>query len=1348
MIQAGAIWDGAALPLLPLLCKHVMSLKKGDEVQIVAAPSVLNGALVVHEQQPFHVQAEGARARQALADLLERALPTICYVEDLDRNGQGFRLRVYQFQDQRVMDSMDILVDEVFAVPFLARERVRTRNVAPAEAAAELLAERFLLRPGPRDSVFQTPPMASRAVVALQFGQDGRAPNLWFLSKNSWLEVRQDSGDDLSQRPEEASAKDLGPLAPWRAVRHHVGPPPLSGPVILLTGALRFTHIYSEEVRASVGAQWKALNDLNLSLLQKCRDFAQFEDRIADRERFRFGVLEAVKVQLVREVVELSVRRPKTSLTLVSDGADQRVFSLSANPSNRFNIGSCPTCGLTLEGLSLECCIISKDPVTSDFALELLSAPGATPPRAFVDGEEVHPGSAVQLGVSHLIQLGDFTFVFNDGPIPPLSEKIELILANQFPREAQCTGLDAEIQSSSPASDRRQQGHAEALAVDQREATPARKTGNRKGAAVSFASIRLQEVPGSRSDTISDGDFLEIRLRLRPVDSGRSLGENLSSGWLWVDWKPALTQRRRRYRAFESLRSGRAGMTNLGLALEGKRATAYCGRVRAVRVSQKVIDRVFTSPPTAKQLHSIQTCLSTPDVAIIQGPPGTGKTTVIQAVVECIFEDLGEDAFLPGNLLLSGFQHDAVQNVTDKITVLGLGAIKIGDKRGDNRANEALERAVEDWIRAHSPSASQPRPPGRSQCAKALKELFDEMVQKTISTSAVQQRVGSLLPELRRLLPQEPYDRLARACVSPIQLADNLYLVRLERAIRGLRTSPVGHADDGPHRASVLIDALNTPDAFFLELSPRDEDLLLTVADLAFESKRSLEEIFTELLALKESLLHQLMGIDRRPVDRLSMDLVLDVRYALDSLDQGTPLLTKQQRVERVIEDWEDEISSNPTGVAHSFQLWNGVYGATCGQSAGKRLASLKLEVMGAGENVSGEGSVRYNTVIIDESARCSALDLLIPMVQASRRVILVGDHRQLPQVVNNEVIRCFDSEQDLPERLNDLSRLAQVSFFQHLFERLSSSGRCVTLDQQFRMHPQLGQLVDQFFYRPYAGEGFESPKEASKFTHSLKPFPNCPAAWIDVRGKAERWKGGPSRFNDGEAKQVATLLDELLSSDESSDAGSLHTFGIITFYAGQRDAIKEALRSKGLVDDLEGGSLTLTRHRTTIQRKGKSMPRFALGTVDEFQGREYDVVILSTVRGSPEALDADPDEGLEQLTKVVSVDCAKTLVAIPRKFLPRKRLPSDQEGDYAEIPTARWLEIMARRWYGHLMLPNRLCVAMSRQQRQLIIIGNRHDLAGPRAQTIGRVKRFQHLRVFGAFSELCNGKEVANGIA
>lgn len=45
-----------------------------------------------------------------------------------------------------------------------------------------------------------------------------------------------------------------------------------------------------------------------------------------------------------------------------------------------------------------------------------------------------------------------------------------------------------------------------------------------------------------------------------------------------------------------------------------------------------------------------------------------------------------------------------------------------------------------------------------------------------------------------------------------------------------------------------------------------------------------------------------------------------------------------------------------------------------------------------------------FESVIIDEAARANPLDLFIPMAKAERRIILVGDHRQLPHILEDDV--------------------------------------------------------------------------------------------------------------------------------------------------------------------------------------------------------------------------------------------------------------------------------------------------------------------------------------------------------
>jgi superfamily I DNA and/or RNA helicase len=116
-------------------------------------------------------------------------------------------------------------------------------------------------------------------------------------------------------------------------------------------------------------------------------------------------------------------------------------------------------------------------------------------------------------------------------------------------------------------------------------------------------------------------------------------------------------------------------------------------------------------------------------------------------------------------------------------------------------------------------------------------------------------------------------------------------------------------------------------------------------------------------------------------------------------------------------------------------------------------------------------------------------------------------------------------------------------------------------------------------------------------------------------------------------------------------------TYGVISFYSGQKKLLKESLL------ELE----RKYKNENTLEGKiiYEKLRRVKIGSVDEFQGMEFDVVFLSMVRTMP-----------------------KNIKAI----------------------TADDKEKAARRLFGHLCLYNRLNVSMSRQKKLLVVVGD-HDL-------------------------------------
>ena len=174
-------------------------------------------------------------------------------------------------------------------------------------------------------------------------------------------------------------------------------------------------------------------------------------------------------------------------------------------------------------------------------------------------------------------------------------------------------------------------------------------------------------------------------------------------------------------------------------------------------------------------------------------------------------------------------------------------------------------------------------------------------------------------------------------------------------------------------------------------------------------------------------------------------------------------------------------------------------------------------------KGVAEDESLAYEWVIVDEAARVGPRDLMIALEQG-KRTILVGDHRQLPQLLDQEVAERLEQGDETGNGAEWLKK----SMFEYLFaERLKSLEeqdkivRRVTLDWQYRMHPMLGDFISRTFYESQdPDEGFESRAAASDFAHDLPGTDGRCAAWMDVRGR--RTKSGTSSVNMAEAEAIA----------------------------------------------------------------------------------------------------------------------------------------------------------------------------------------------------------------------------------
>jgi hypothetical protein len=721
--------------------------------------------------------------------------------------------------------------------------------------------------------------------------------------------------------------------------------------------------------------------------------------------------------------------------------------------------------------------------------------------------------------------------------------------------------------------------------------------------------------------------------------------ENLpTSGTLILSLVGKIAQIKRRLYARRSILEGRAANPQLGLLLEehGKIASTRSPS-RVEPLTAFVSAKVFRNPPTEKQRSAIEVALNTPDIALIQGPPGTGKTTIIAAIIERLNELADKrSSGIKGSVLLTGFQHDAVENMIERLSLNGLPVPKFGRPSGSEEDDfDAFRRKLDKWCVSSAEALRAKNPQLREIEQEArIKNLCLQYLEAP--TRALALSLAQEVSELGILVLGEECARHAAYLVKKLTLEERLgdESEKLLKAVRKLRHRPESFADDGPEQATVALDELHD----VLESHERD---CLDRASL-WRNEDGVPPFLSELATLKKRLLTMFTAPPVFRVEKQGEEVVALAEEAMKRI-RTAGCSTKDVKTAALFE-FLTELESNPNGMIDAVSDYAYAFAATCQQS----VAGLMQKQKGIDRVESAEEfqKLEYEYVIVDEAARVTPPDLMIAMAQG-KRVILVGDHRQLPHIVEDDVLRKLtgDAEEGLLAHESRVERdeenWSRVSLFEHMFvnrlptlEKHDGIPRRVTLDTQFRMHPTLGDFVSRNFYQRFdkpgaLTEAFGSGRSESDFTHALPNTEGKPAIWLDVpRGKGMQKRSGTSWTRPAEAIAIAHQLLEWMESKEGHDL----SFGVISFYKAQSELIKQHL---GKMPD---------EHR-----------KLRVGTVDSFQGMEFDVVFLSMVRSMPDNWKARSDDE----------------------------------------------DLQARGLYGHLCLYNRLNVAMSRQKKLLVVAGD-----------------------------------------
>lgn len=220
---------------------------------------------------------------------------------------------------------------------------------------------------------------------------------------------------------------------------------------------------------------------------------------------------------------------------------------------------------------------------------------------------------------------------------------------------------------------------------------------------------------------------------------------------------------------------------------------------------------------------------------------------------------------------------------------------------------------------------------------------------------------------------------------------------------------------------------------------------------------------------------------------------------------------------------------------------------------------------------------IKFRTVLIDESTQASEPEVLIPIVKGAKQVILVGDHQQLGPVILNR-------------------KAGDAGLRQSLFERLVLLGHVpIRLEVQYRMHPCLSEFPSNMFYEGSLQNGVTNEDRLLDNTEFPWPVVDTPMMFWANYGREEISPSGYSYLNRVEAMNVERVVSKLFK-----DGVSPEQIGIITPYEGQRAYIVLYMAMNSSIPELK-----------------EKYVQLEIASVDAFQGREKDFIILSCVRAN-----------------------------------------------------------------------------------------------------------------------------------
>lgn len=563
---------------------------------------------------------------------------------------------------------------------------------------------------------------------------------------------------------------------------------------------------------------------------------------------------------------------------------------------------------------------------------------------------------------------------------------------------------------------------------------------------------------------------------------------------------------------------------------------------------------IFPFGSNGSQLKAVNAAFDN-QISVIQGPPGTGKTQTILNIIANILIQGKTVLVVSGN-------NSAIQNVVDKLKKSGLDYLnaKLG-----NRGN------FEDFFNSQCDKTIPPEISGWNKDVMTLDEIehissqLKHVFENNETIAQIDQNLLELDTEKKHFLANHKddiEDGLFKQDLSSEQLS--AIFTKLPEVICGKEGNLLS-------RLKKLLFLFKCRFLFGINkdyLCPeRINAILIAAQSLYYKVKEN------ELLKEKNKCVEENKKFDAEGLLRTLTDGSMD--YLKNYLNKT------YKQLNRIVFSDVSELRSekNALSIAQQYPIiLSTTFSARC----------LK--------------NVEYDYVIMDEASQVSietgALSLSI-----GKNVVIVGDSRQLPTVIANEIKPKL--ELLFPDTLNQYYNCSKYSFLESVVHILDGQIGSTLLREHYRCHPKIINFCNKEFYH---GELVIMSKDNGNETplHVIRSV-----AGNHARGKVN-------------------LREAQIISEEVIDGLAGKDVGIVAAYRDQVTTIEELLQAKSRITKVD--------------------------TVHKFQGQENDVIIMDYVADKPNDFVDDP----RLMNVAISRAKEELYLVVTGNELPKDRIISD----------------------------------------------------------------------------------------